>query len=602
MKNGHRIWDYIRNYKFNSLFIKNFLLILILVVFPLIGTSIGIYIYYGNILKDEIGAAHVNSLSKVKDTMDMVMREIDRLSVRFASDEKVEELIKLNKNEFPDYDTISILQNIIKTISISASDYINSIYVYSDKNKYILSSNRGGTVISYFYDTNWLHEFISQRNIKKHWVSSRRVNDFFAEKYYYFLSSFYLAPLSDPGREGVVLVNLDIDRLKSLFTDENYNQMESIYICDRTGNILFSYDNSQIGMTAESIPELKIALEQENFSDEVREINGVKEVITQVRSQYNDWRYISVTPLNVYESKMRNLVHLMWLMIFIDIATAVVVSFLISVRVFMPIKGIIALLENPESYFQRKKHTQKERFNEFIYIAKNIIKSFDENKHMEEELSRRMDMLKKAQAAALQAQINPHFLYNTLQTINWLAMGLTKDENDVTNVIEALSDILRVSMETENHLIPIGEEIAHAKRYIEIQQIRYKNKFEVIWDVEEDIMNNLIAKITLQPIIENAIYHGIKPKKEKGHIVIQGYAEGDHIVFGILDDGVGMSQNKITALNEELANYYAKDDQHIGIRNINQRIKLIFGEEYGVSLIGREDEGLQVKVIIPKLR
>jgi len=181
-------------------------------------------------------------------------------------------------------------------------------------------------------------------------------------------------------------------------------------------------------------------------------------------------------------------------------------------------------------------------------------------------------------------------------------MGLTKGENDATKVIEALSEILRVSMETESHLILIRDEVVYAQRYIEIQQIRYKNKFEVIWEIEEEIMDNLIAKITLQPIIENAIYHGIKPKKEKGHIVIQGYEEEEHIVFNVLDDGVGMSEDKMTTLNEELANYYIKGNQHIGIRNVNQRIKLIFGEEYGVKFIGRKEGGIQVKIVIPKLK
>jgi len=562
--------------------------------------SIGIYVYYGNVLQDEIGAAYINSLSKVRDTMDMIMREVDRLSIRVASDNKIEQFVRINKEEFPDYNTIDILQNISSTISIFASDYINSIYVYSDKNNYILSSNKGGTMLPRFYDAAWLDEYMSQKDTKNFWISSRKVNDLVNDKEYYFITTFYLAPLNDIRRGGVVLVNLDASKLKSLLSDDNNNQMENIYICDGMKNILFSNNIYEIGETAESIPELKIVLE-ENFSDEIYKIDGVKKVITQVRSKYNDWRFISVTPLNIYEEKMRNLTRLMWIMIFVDIAIAVIVSFIISVRVFMPIKGIIALLEDPENYFQRKNRIQQEGFNEFKYIAMNIMKSFDENKHMEEELTRRMDMLKQAQTAALQAQINPHFLYNTLQTINWLAMGLTKGENDATNVIEALSDILRVSMETESHLIPIEDEILHAQRYVEIQQIRYKNKFEVIWDVEEDIMDKLIAKITLQPIIENAIYHGIKPKKGKGYIVIQGFAEGDNIIFSILDDGIGMSEDKISALNEELVNCYIKGDQHIGIRNVNQRIKLIFGEEYGVRLIGRREGGLEVKIVIPKL-
>lgn len=600
MWKGSVIWKYIQNYKFNSLFIKNFLLILISVVLPLVGVSIGVYGYYGSILREEIGAAHINSLSKVRDMMDMVMQEVDRLSIRIASDREVAQFINLDKEEFPDYYTINILQNISNTISISASDYIDSIYVYSEKSNFILTSTRGGTTLPMFYDRSWMDEYINHKDVRTRWLISRRVEDVFsARKYNTFITSLSFAPLNDPGKGGIVLVNLDVDKLKSLITNMENNQIDNIYILNPSGNIMFSRDILSIGKAIETLPGLENVL-IEDISG-IKEIEGAKQVITKVNSKHNDWAFISVTPLKLYEQKMAYLTKLMWITISMNMLIAIVVSFIISIGVFKPIKGILALLDNPEKHFLSKNQEKQETLNEFKYITMNILKSFDENKHMEEELSQRMTMLKQAQTAALQSQINPHFLYNTLQTINWLAMGLTKGENEASRVIEALSQILRVTMETESHLIPIRDEMIHAQRYVEILQIRYKNKFELRWDIAEDIKECLIAKVSLQPLIENAIYHGIKPKKWKGEILIHGFMEENHIVLLLIDNGVGMDEEDVCRLNDELANNYVHSDQHIGIRNVNQRLKLIFGEEYGLRIFRREEGGLQVKIMIPKL-
>ena len=602
MDTKYSIWNYIRNYKFNSLFIKNFLLILILLVLPLVSTSITIYQLNGSILREEIGAAHVSSLSKVRDMMDMVMREVDRLSVRISMDRSVEKFLSMEKVQFNDFSTVDTLQNVSNILTLSTSDYIGSIYVYSNLSNYIITSAKGGTSLHRFYDNTWLKEYKEQSKKRARWISTRKVEGVMGEKDYSFITSFYSAPLDDSSKKGVVIINLDVDKLRSFVSNNADNRIEEIYATDVAGNIMFSNDRDDVGNSIAKMPDLKNFHRMEDFKPVIQQMDGTKQVIAQVSSDYSNWNYISVTSLKIYERKMETLNRLMWASIPIDILIAVIVAFLISIRVFIPIKGIMAIIDNPKDYYTDTSAKEGQVLNEYKYITMNILKSFDENRHMEEELTRRMSRLKQAQTAALQSQINPHFLYNTLQTINWLAMGLTKGENAASAVVKDLSDILRVTMETENYLIPIRDEIRYAKKYIDIQQIRYKNKFTVHWDIREDILDSLLVKMCLQPLIENAIYHGIKPKKEQGCIIICGYKEGDDIKIALSDDGVGMEMDDINDMNRELQDAYVQNDKHIGMRNVNQRLKLIFGEEYGITLTKREQGGLQVNIVIPDLK
>jgi two-component system sensor histidine kinase YesM len=147
--------------------------------------------------------------------------------------------------------------------------------------------------------------------------------------------------------------------------------------------------------------------------------------------------------------------------------------------------------------------------------------------------------------------------------------------------------------------VTIDKEIQHVKLYLDIQKIRYKDKFEVHWDIDKAILDYKIVKLSIQPLIENSIYHGIKPKKEKGTIFISGYAYEGYIIIQIKDDGIGLLQEEVELLNTEMRKDYIKEDTHIGIMNVNQRIKLLFGEEYGLIVQSEYKKFTAVKIIIP---
>lgn len=204
--------------------------------------------------------------------------------------------------------------------------------------------------------------------------------------------------------------------------------------------------------------------------------------------------------------------------------------------------------------------------------------------------------LRKAELNALQAQINPHFLYNTLDAIGWLCEG--GRNQDAVEMVTALASLFRISISKGHELITIEKELEHAKSYLKIQKFRYKDQFSYSIDVDETCLQFYCNKITLQPIIENAIYHGINRMVDEGIIRIEVKLKEDHVIFCISDNGVGMEK----AQCRSILNREAGDQTGIGIKNVNDRVKIYFGDQYGIWITSEPDEGTSVTIVIPIVR
>ncbi|MFA9556759.1 histidine kinase [Evansella sp. AB-rgal1] len=211
--------------------------------------------------------------------------------------------------------------------------------------------------------------------------------------------------------------------------------------------------------------------------------------------------------------------------------------------------------------------------------------------------------LKKAELKTLQAQINPHFLYNTLDTIIWMAEA--KKGNDVISITKALSNFFRISLSKGKDLITIYQEIEHIKSYLVIQKTRYRDILEVTFDVNEQIYNYIILKITLQPLIENAIYHGIKNKRGKGYLHIEGdFDKHGNINFTIIDNGIGIGEQNLINIRNHLYNGYPLNNSNggFGMYNVQERIRLYYGEPFGLTIDSKYGSGTTVSLTIPAKR
>ena len=214
---------------------------------------------------------------------------------------------------------------------------------------------------------------------------------------------------------------------------------------------------------------------------------------------------------------------------------------------------------------------------------------------------REQENLKKAELKALQAQINPHFLYNTLDTIVWMAEANKTDQ--VIEIVRAISSFFRIALSRGKEWISIRQEIEHVRSYLYIQKIRYRDILDYEIEVDESILDGTILKLTLQPLAENALYHGIKNKRDGGTIRVRARrADQNLVLLEVQDDGVGLTPYKLAKVRAAIANdsdEILQSDTGFGLENVHKRIQLYYGKQYGLFIDSQYQEGTLVTVAIP---
>ncbi|WP_432403211.1 sensor histidine kinase [Wukongibacter sp. M2B1] len=207
--------------------------------------------------------------------------------------------------------------------------------------------------------------------------------------------------------------------------------------------------------------------------------------------------------------------------------------------------------------------------------------------------------LKDAELQALQSQINPHFLFNVLNTIGRLS--LIENAPKTQETVHSLAEMLRYTLKSKNEMVLLEDAILHVERYLKIQSVRFGDRIRFNIDISEGINQVKIPFMTLQPFIENAINHGLEPKEEGGTIKVTGYSLGDDLIIKINDDGVGIAEDELeTILDSNKSNSTISNSMGIGISNVNRRLKYYYGSEFGIKIKSKVNEGTTVKIVIPK--
>lgn len=235
-------------------------------------------------------------------------------------------------------------------------------------------------------------------------------------------------------------------------------------------------------------------------------------------------------------------------------------------------------------------------------LSDSLNTMIDKINELLEQVTTEQTRLRKAEFELLQAQINPHFLYNTLDAIVWLAES--GEQKKVVSMVGSLSEFFRTSLNQGKDIISIKEELQHVRSYLEIQQVRYQDILKYEIDIPEELERYLIPKITIQPLVENALYHGIKNKRGFGNIVISGKKKKDYFLIQIEDNGIGISEERLKQVRERISQKVPTGTAPIGtgiygLYNVNERIRLNFGEMYGISIESIYGEKTVVSIILP---
>jgi len=587
-----KVLQYLQDYRFNSILVKSFIIIVVflMISFTIIMTAVSRKM--DGIIVEEVQNMCENALGKTRDRIDVVMEEVVRISGHLSLDEDVRRFMlpKTNESFGPNQ-----MVNVKKKIEMYSGvfDYIDSIYVYSHKNKYIVSNEDGGKIEA-FSDINWMDN-LTEREYEPARMIARTKNN----SYPNLISYIQPVRLTQMQFLGGIIVNVDNDRLEELVVSNIKDTSESLIISDSRSHIIYSSDPSLLRRKTSDIDFYEQI--DSDKPDGYQMINdGEKDLIVAiVSSNVFQWKYISAVPLSAYADHNDSIRNFQMILYGVSILLSILAAFAISIYCYSPVKSILDLLKNPDLYQENISDNTGLMKNETHEIALNIVRNLYSNRQMQAEMKVYTDIIDKAQLTALQAQISPHFLYNTLENIRWRAIELGKGDNEVSQSILYLSEMLRNSLDIDEQIITVEKEINYTQLYIKILQLRYEDKLKVIWEVDEGLLKYAIVKVSLQPIIENAVYHGIKPLRTQGVVTIKGYRKEEQLAIEITDNGVGMAMEKMVRLNEDMNHKYALSKEHIGIRNVNQRLKLLLGDAAGISISSKEGSKTVVTVLLP---
>lgn len=394
--------------------------------------------------------------------------------------------------------------------------------------------------------------------------------------------------------EGIFLVDLNLSVIDKLCSQIYLGKKGYVFIVDGTGNIIYHPQQQLLysNLATEEIPQVLTTASGQSFTAD----DNKGKRIYSVQDTGLGWKIVGVTYSDDLIANKSSIQHSILLYALLGIGISIIISLLLSLHLTKPIKRLQQDMKQVElGNFHIQ--TSIEEDNEINQLGQSFNVMVNEIKHLMDETVQTSEQKRKTELLLLQAQINPHFLYNTLDSIIWMAEQEKHEE--VVDMTSALAKMFRASITRDQELVSIRVEIEHIRHYLFIQKMRYREQLDYVFDIPSDILQYKTVKILLQPFIENAIYHGIRSKTTPGIIYISARQEQDDLLFEVRDNGLGMTTERLAQVNEGTV---ATNTQHgIGIGNVNERIQLYFGATYGMSIHSVLGEGTVVTIRVPAI-
>ena len=414
----------------------------------------------------------------------------------------------------------------------------------------------------------------------------------FSNKYFkgdrYTLSVYF--PIYDLNtimmERGLLCMNFTNPVLEQILEDRSGNGRQTAVV-QTDGTIIADHDLDSIGETV-SYKEKLVGSEGE-FSWEGR---------LYIYQKVSDWNYYivsSIENMELYAPSVRTIIIMTAILFFMVILSFFVIKGIIS-RVYRPLDQTVQKMDQVAAGSLDTRLNVESMGEDFQKLATGFNSMMEEILVLMEQVKMEQHQIEQIRFNSLQSQIQPHFLYNTLECIHWQAMA--DGNKEISTLVMALAKYYRICLSKGHDVIPLELEIEHMKNYLIIQNMRYDNIIGSEIQIEESCKETMIPKLTLQPLVENSIYHGIKVKEgKKGSVFLKAVREGDHVLITLADTGSGMTQAQIDAMNLQLSEY--DESFGYGVRNVNKRIELLYGNDYGLYYLRNEFGGVTVEIQLP---
>lgn len=448
-------------------------------------------------------------------------------------------------------------------------------------------------------DQEWFTEAVGQmENVH---FSTPHVQNLFDDpsyRYYWVVSLSQAVELTNSGNStlGVLLVDMNYSSIEQLLTKANTdNSSEYVYLMDGNGELI--YHPKQMLIYTDLYQENNLAAAEYEDGSRQEEFLGEKRLVTVRTISYTGWKIVSVVPMSAFDMGISGMRFFVILLVALCMLMIILLNQLVSARIAKPLQRLNASVRdwesgnmNPDIYVGGSLEVE--------HLGRTLRSTVAQIQELMHDILVEQEEKRKSELDALQSQINPHFLYNTLDSIVWMIEG--EHYEDAVFMITQLASLFRIALSRGKTIIRIGDEIMHARNYMNIQKVRYKNIFSVDFSIDETILDCCTVKLVVQPLLENAIYYGVECMDGDGEISVIGYRRENDIYIEVKDNGLGMPKETVDALLKENNRVRGKGSG-VGLINVHNRIRLRFGKPYGLEIESCPDEGTTVRIHLPDI-
>ncbi len=509
----------------------------------------------------------------------------------------------------------TVYYNVIKENDLSSQDnkirqgmniiyetnrsHLRSIAIYNDYGSLMAAE----PVASQKEDPDVIHQSWFEKaieGVENMHFSTPHIQNLFDDatrRYYWVISLSRVVDLMDKGDPvtGVLLVDMDFTSVSRMLQRINSNTSDNgqyYYLCDSSGEII--YHKKQMQISNGSFRENNVAAAM--YKDGVYEekVGGESRKLLIKTVSYTGWKLVGVIPDSTFTQGMFDIRYFIIMIILLMAMMLAVINRVVSVRISSPILKLNDSVREYEAGEKPKIYIGGSQ--EIQHLGNSIQRSYEQIDRLMQQIVKEQNERRKSELDALQSQINPHFLYNALDSITWMIEGERND--DAVYMISELAKLFRISLSRGQTVIRVQDELQHAKSYMNIQKIRYKNNFNVIFDVDPDVYSYCSVKLVLQPLLENAISYGVSGMDELGEIRVTAQKQEERIILSVADNGLGMSEEEAELVLTDSDRIH-KRGSGVGLINVNNRIQMLFGKEYGLVVESEPDEGTTVSICMP---
>lgn len=538
----------------------------------------------------EISISSNQTLHALDNNLQYILNDVAQFSNLIFFNNTVQDALRSIAIEGVDTDKQITLNKNLTNMLISG-DYISSVYLFDKfSNRYAMGKHGiRKLAVDRIEDAPWYDE-VSKLEGGLIWVvnSGGVLLNNSGEKYISLIR--VINDIKDYNNKiATLIVNVDEDTIQGAFKEIGNKNDSDFFIMDSKGNYIIHPVNGDTSFEKYIIPELN-----NDHKSIVKNIGNKKVLISFITSKSSNWKIVGVMPMNEVYKEIGTKQY-------IDIIVMLINSIFVSLGAFYITRLVTRPLAKMQYYMKIAEHgnlvpipVDPYREDEISQLKKVFNRMVTEIQKLIHEVKEEQKIIRKNELSLIRAQINPHFLYNTLDAIS--ALSLMGDSGNTFKIAQALGNFYQISLSSGREIITVAEEIECIKHYATILDIRYKGKFEVKYDVDEEILSLKILKLILQPIVENAIHHGLRNKHGNGTVIIRGYREEDILVFIIKDDGIGMSENKIQSV---LNNNPERSKNGFGLYSSIQRISIFYNYDNPLSIKSEVGIGTEVTIKIP---